>query len=296
MDAFLLDVKFALRMLRKARGVSAVAILSLAIGIAVNTTVFSWVRGILLNPVPGAAQSDRLITIETVATSGEMIDSSYPDFRDYRDRSRLLDGVVAFKERPVGFGDDTRTERLWALMVSGNYFNVLGVAPALGRFFEGDERGDRFDAAPVAVLGDALWRSHFNADPRVLGRTIRLNRRSYTIIGVAPPQFAGTITGLRFDLYVPLTMQATLTGSAQWLTSRSARPLYLFARMKPGVSIEQARAEVAGIAAALEGEYPADQPRPRRHGAAAGAGPARRAVRSRRGAAHPARASARSCC
>ena len=256
MDAFLQDVKFALRMLRKARGVSAVAILSLAIGIAVNTTVFSWVRGILLNPVPGAAQSDRLITIETVATSGEMIDSSYPDFRDYRDRSRLLDGVVAFKERPVGFGDDTRTERLWALMVSGNYFNVLGVAPALGRFFEGDEQGDRFDSAPVAVLGDALWRSHFNADPRVLGRTIRLNRRSYTIIGVAPPQFAGTITGLRFDLYVPLTMQATLTGSAQWLTSRSARPLYLFARMQPGVSIEQARAEVSGIAAALEREYP----------------------------------------
>ena len=123
------------------------------------------------------------------------------------------------------------------------------------------------------MLGDALWRSHFNADPRVLGRTIRLNRRSYTVIGVAPPPFAGTITGLRFDLYVPLTMQATLTGSTQWLGSRSARPLYLFARMKPGVSIEQARAEVASIAAALEQEFPrTNRPpprccRPRRRGA-----------------------------
>ena len=256
MDVLNQDVRFALRMLRKARGATLVAVLSLALGIGVNTTVFSWVRGILLNPVPGVELGDRLVTIETVTPSGEMIDASYPDFRDYRDRSRLLDGVVAFKERPLGFGDDARTERLWALMVSGNYFDVLGVKPALGRFFAGDEQGDTFEAAPVAVLSDALWKSRFNANPGVVGQTIRLNRRSYTVIGVAPERFFGTIIGLRFDLYVPLTMQASLTGNGQWLSTRGARPLYLFARLKPDVSIEQARTEVRAIASALGQEFP----------------------------------------
>jgi putative ABC transport system permease protein len=265
MGVFIQDVRFALRMLRKARGAGAVAILSLALGIGVNTTVFSWVRGILLNPVPGVSLGDRLVTIETVTPSGEMIDASYPDFRDYRDRSQLLDGVVAFKERPLGFaaggpGDSgaevTRTERVWALMVSGNYFDGLGVKPALGRFFAGEEQRDTFDAAPVAVLSDALWKSRFNADPGIAGRTIRLNRRSYTVIGVAPEFFYGTITGLRFDLYVPLTMQSSLTGSSQWLSVRSARPLYLFARLEPGVTIDQGRAEVRSIASALEREFP----------------------------------------
>jgi predicted permease len=259
MEAFIQDVKFALRMLRKARGASLVAILSLALGISVNTTVFSWVRGILLNPVPGVADSNRLATIETVTSTGEIIDSSYPDFRDYRDRSRLLDGVIAFKERPLGFAarsDDTRTERVWALMVSGNYFDVLGVRAALGRFFEGEEKGDVYDTAPVVVLGDTLWKTRFNADPGVVGRTIRLNRQAYTVIGVAPERFAGTITGLRFDLYVPLTMQASLTGGSQWLNSRTSRPLYLFARLKADVSLDRARAEVQSIAAALASEFP----------------------------------------
>lgn len=256
MDTLIQDVKFALRMLRKAPGASIVAILSLALGISVNTTVFSWVRSILLNPVPGVEDSDRLVTIETVTAAGEMIDSSYPDYRDYRDRSQLLDGVIAFKERPLGLGDDTRTERVWALMVSGNYFDVLHVKPALGRLFEGDEQRDTYDSAPVAVLSDALWKSRFNANPRIVGQTIRLNRQTYTVIGVTPERFPGTITGLRFDLYVPLTMQASLTGGSQWLNIRTARPLYLFARLKPGVSLDRARAEVQSIAGALATEFP----------------------------------------
>ena len=256
MSVLLQDVRFALRILRKARGASVVAILSLALGISVNTTVFSWVRSVLLNPVPGAARGEELVTIETVTPAGTMIDTSYPDFQDYRDRARLLDGVIAFKERPLGLGEDTRAERVWAMMVSGNYFDVLGVTPALGRFFTGDEQRDTFDTAPVAVLSDAFWKSRFNANPRVVGQTVRLNRRTYTVIGVAPERFHGTITGLRFDLFVPLTMQASLTGSSQWLGSRSARPLYLFGRLKPGVSIDQARGEARAIAAALAQEFP----------------------------------------
>ena len=255
MDTMIQDIRYAVRMLRKAPGATAVALVSLAIGISVNTTVFSWVRSVLLNPLPGVAAPGRLVTLETVTPSGEMIDTSYPDFRDYRDRARLLEGVIAFKERPLGMGEDARSERVWALMVSGNYFDVLGVRPELGRFFKGAEQGDVFDAAPVAILGHALWVSRFNADPAVIGRTIRLNRRRLTIVGVAPASFYGTISGLRFDLYVPLTEQAALTGGGQWLEDRGSRPLYLFARLKPGVSLDQGRAEVRGIAASIAAEH-----------------------------------------
>jgi putative ABC transport system permease protein len=255
MDTLLQDIRYALRMLRKAPGATAVALLSLALGLSVNTTVFSWVRSVLLNPLPGVADSSRVVTIETVTPSGELIDSSYPDYRDYRDRSTLLDGVIAFKERPLGFGGDERAERVWALMVSGNYFEVLGVRPLLGRFFEGAERRDAFDQAPVAVLGQAMWRTRFNSDPNVIGRRILLNRHPYTVVGIAPERFPGTIGGLRFDLYVPLTMQASLTGGAQWLSMRQARPLYLFARLRSGVTLDQARSEVQAIAASIAREH-----------------------------------------
>src|SRR5262249_30555230 len=169
----------------------------------------------------------------------------------------LLEGVIAFKERPLGLGAEARADRVWALLVTGNYFDVLGLKPALGRFFDGIERSDTFDAAPVAVLGHAMWKTRFGGDEAIVGRRIVLNRQPYTVIGVAPEGFSGTITGLRFDLYVPLTMQASLTGGGQWLSIRTARPLYLFARLKPRVDLAQARAEVQAIAASLARDYPA---------------------------------------
>jgi predicted permease len=261
MDTILQDIRYALRMLRKAPGASAVAILSLAIGIGINTTVFGWIRGVLLNPMPGVSDSQHLVTIETVAPSGTLIDNSYPDYQAWRDKATLFDGAIAFKERPLGFmagaGDEAAgAEPVWALLTSGNYFDVLGVKPALGRFFEGEEQSDTFDAHPVAVLSHTMWQTRFGGDPAVLGRTITLNRQAYTVIGVTPENFYGTITGLRFDLFVPLTMQASLTGGSQWLTIRRARPLYLFARLKPDVTIEQARTEIASIAAAQAREFP----------------------------------------
>ena len=242
------DVRYAIRMLRKAPGASAVAVVSLALGIAITTTVFGWIRGILLDPVPGVDAS-RIVTVETVAPSGTLIDSSFPDYQDVRDRTTTMDGVIAFKERSIGLGTATTTERAWALMVTGNYFDVLGVKPALGRFFDTSEQRDTFDAHPVAILGYTMWRARFHADPRIVGQTIALNRRPYTVIGVAPDRFNGTINGLRFDLYVPLTNVASLTGAGQWLASRGSRPLYLFGRLKPGVTVAQARADVASIAA-----------------------------------------------
>jgi predicted permease len=255
-DGLIHDVKFSLRMLRKSPGATSVAIISLAVGIGIITTVFGWIRGVLINPLPGVADSARIVTVETIAPSGEMIDTSYPDYQTVRDQTTLLSGVIAFKEQPVGIGTATSTERAWAMLVSGNYFGVLGIKPALGRFFQGDEQGDTLDRHTVAVLSHSMWRARFGADRRIVGQTIALNRKPYTIIGVAPEGFLGTITGLRFDLYVPLTTQATLTGSGNWLPRRASRPLYLFARMKPGVAIEGARAEVVRIAATAAEQFP----------------------------------------
>jgi predicted permease len=257
MDTVLHDIRYAIRMLRKAPGATTVAIASLALGIAINTTVFGWVRGILLNPLPGVADPDRVVTIETIAPSGTMIDSSFADYQTFRDQATLLSGAIAFKERPVGIGTDRSAERAWAMMVTGNYFDVLGVKPALGRFFEAAEQSDTPDAHPVAVLGYAMWQARFSGDPAVVGRTVFLNKQPYSIIGVAPDGFFGTITGLRFDLFVPLTMQASLTGASPgWRTNRRNRPLYLFARLKPGVTIEQAQTEITRIAATAAAELP----------------------------------------
>lgn len=243
-------------MLQRAPGPSVVAIVSLALGIAIVTTVFGWVHGILIDPLPGVADASRMVTIETVAPSGTMIDSSFPDYQTIRDHTRLMSGVIAFKERLVGVGIGPRTDRAWALMVTGNYFDVLGVKPALGRFFQGDEESDTIERHPVAVLSHTMWAARYQSDPDVVGRTIELNRHPYTIIGVAPAGFFGTITGLDFNLYVPLTMQASLTGADDWLSDRNSRPLYLFGRLKEGATIDQARAELATVAAASAEAFP----------------------------------------
>ena len=178
MDTILQDVRYATRMLRKAPLASAVAIVSLAVGIGINTTVFGWMRGILLNPMPGGG-GDRLVTIETVAPSGTLIDSSIPitDLRHgdaLRRRHRLSKDVRSDSAprtlRPA--------ERVWAMLVSGNYFDVLGIRPALGRTFEGDEQATPFDAHPVAVLAHSCGRGNCKR-PGGISRTIILNRRPY---------------------------------------------------------------------------------------------------------------------
>jgi macrolide transport system ATP-binding/permease protein len=250
------DVRHAARVLRKAPVSTAVAIVSLAIGVAIVTTVFGWTRTVVLNPLPGVRAPTELVTAETVAPSGTLIDTSYPDFQTWRDSTTLLSGVIAFKERLVGIGSGSVADPAWALMVSGNYFDVLGLEPALGRFFEGRERDDAPDAHPVAVLGHAAWKVRFGGDPAIVGRSVPINRRLFTVIGVAPEDFPGTINGFRFDLFVPLTMNGALTGSRSLLVNRANRPLYVFARLRPGVTIEQGRAEIARIADVTGAEFP----------------------------------------
>jgi hypothetical protein len=184
-----------------ARHFSLVAIASLALGIAINATVFSWVERILLRPLPGVFIPGEIVSLKTVAPNGELPDSSYLDFRDFRDQSKTLAGVVAFKQRPLYLGKAPDIERVWSEMVSGNFFDVPGVKAMLDRTFAPEEQVDRPGGIPVAVISETLWRRRFQADPKIIGRSVKLNQQAFTIIGVTPASFQRTVSGLRFDLF-----------------------------------------------------------------------------------------------
>jgi predicted permease len=256
MGSFLQDLQYALRILLKRPAFTVVAVGSLALGIGVNATVFSWVERILLNPLPGVPNGRELVSIKTVAANGDLLDSSFLDFRDFRDQAKTLSGVIAFKQRPLYLGDPPHVERVWSEMVSGNFFDVLKVKPVLGRTFSTEEQAERPGGSPVAVISETLWRRRFQADPNIVGRVIKLNQKAFTIIGVTPAVFPGTVNGLNFDLWVPLMMHAELTGSWNWLDDRNSRPLVLMARVAPGADLKQADTEVRAIAKHLEAAYP----------------------------------------
>jgi predicted permease len=249
------DLRHALRSLTKSPSFTLIAVLTLALGIGTTTTVFSWIERVLLNPLPGVVDSSRIVALETRTSSGETIDSSYPDVLDWR-AAKSLSGILVFKERPLNLGEGDHTERVWAQMVSGNFFDLLGIRPQLGRFFVAADRADDPASAPVAVISDALWRRNFQSDPAILGRTVKLNRHAFTVIGVAPAGFLGSLNGLAYDLWVPVAQHASLMGPSAWLKSRSWRALHTLARLAPNATLDSARAELAGIAAQLAVAYP----------------------------------------
>ena len=250
------ELKYAVRSLAKTPWLATVVVITLALGIAANTAVFSWTRGVLLHPLRGVADAQRLVSLETVFPNGEYTNSSYPDFRDYRDSSRSLAGAIAFDSASLSLGNGTEAERVWVEFVSGNYFDVLGVRPAAGRFFRAEEQEEAPGKYPVAVISARFWQRHFHADPQVVGKTIRVNRQELTVVGVAPTEFLGTEVGLSYDLWVPLAMEPLLNGKRSWFDSRVARGLRLLARLRPGVSLPEARTEIQTIARRLAQSYP----------------------------------------
>jgi predicted permease len=255
LDSIMQDARYGVRVLQRHLGVSSIAVLSLALGIGATTAAFGWMKDVLLNPLPGVPAGGRIVAVESVTPAGTFIDSSWPDYRDLRDRSRAFDGLLAFNDRPLRLGPDDGSERAWALFVSGNYFDVLHVSPAAGRFFSPDEQQERPGGAPVAVISDALWARQFQRRPDAIGATIRLNRHDLTVIGVAPREFHGTITGLAYELYVPLMMEQTLSESGHWLSSRTSRPLKILGRLRSDVNVARANEDVVSIARQLAAEH-----------------------------------------
>jgi predicted permease len=251
LDGFAQDLRYALRQLRRSPGFVLTAIVTLALAIGANAVVFSILNALVLRPVnvPGAKS---LYMIE--GGDGHDPSHSYPDYRDLRDRNRSFDGLVAYEIAPAGLDMNGSPSSIWLYEASGNYFDVLGVQPFLGRFFHGaDEHGA--NSAPYLVLSYAYWQSHFQGDRAVVGRVVRLNKFSYTILGVAPPQFRGTEVFYSPDLWVPLVNQQQIEGF-NVLESRGARGIWLVGRLKAVVTKVQATADLNSIAARLAKTYP----------------------------------------
>ncbi len=266
MDTFWQDLRYALRMLRKNRGFSAVAILSLALGIGANTTIFTVINAVLLNPLP-VRDISNLVDISTVDTKTAItggnvakLPISYPNFKDYRDHNNVLSGTASYSFAGLTLSGKGEPQQFTALLVSAGYFDVLGVKPILGRTFFPDE-----DQIPggntVAVLSYSLWARQFGSDPHIIGQTITLNAVGYTVIGVTPPNFKGTLSFLPNEIiWIPVSMnQQALSGPLKnFFNDRRALFLFALGRLKPGVTREQAQAALKTIASSLEKEYPKD--------------------------------------
>lgn len=249
LENLLRDVRYGMRVLLRQPGFTLVAVLTLAIGIAASATVFTWIDAVLLQPLSGVADPGRLVTLETVTSNGEWVPNSYPDFIDFRDRLRLFDGIAVTHIAAFSVGREDHAERVWGELVSGNFFAVLGVKAEAGRLFLPSEYGDTPGAYPVAVISDRYWRSHFAADPSIVGKTLRINQHELTVVGVAAPAFHGSLPVMGFDLWVPYMEQAELNGVKLWmLRDRHDRNMLGIARLKPGVTFEQARAELKTLA------------------------------------------------
>lgn len=241
----------AFRVLRKDPVFTAVAIGSLALGIGATAAMFSFADAMLLRPLP-VMQPDRVVSINTATSAPFATNSniSYPDYTDLRDRSRTFDGLVAASYAKFGFSPDPGTlpRMKFGLYVSGNFFQVLGIEPSLGRGFRPEE-GRVEGRDPVVVLGHDFWISQFGGKPSVLGSRIRLNGIDFLVIGVAPEQFTGIDLVLRPTMFVPLAMSPRMGENN--LHNRDLGWLFLKGRLKPGVGVDQAQADIAPLAAEL---------------------------------------------
>lgn len=251
-----LNLRYALRSLAKTPGATLATVASLALAIGANTTIFTWASAVFLDPLPGVPHAQELLLFNQTDPNEGFVSLSYPDYTDYRDRNQTLAGLVATRHALLAIGGgDGAAERVHGQLVSGNYFDVLGVRPNPGRGFAREE-----DLVPgrdaVVVLSQALWQRRFGADPGIVGRTITLNARPFTVVGIAPPGFAGSALGLRFQAWVPMAMQEAIEPGGDRLAQRGHRWLDGFARLKPGVDRQSAEADLANIHKQLEAEYP----------------------------------------
>jgi predicted permease len=254
MTGLIQDVHYGLRLLRRNPGFTAAAVLSLALGIGANTTIFSMFDAVLLRSF-GAQESLRLVNVFTSRRGHLNGRSSFPNFEDVRDPAGAFSAVLARSYWPVSVRGDFKPEVVLGNIVSTNYFEVLGVQPPLGRGFLPEE-GAVQGASPVAVLSHRLWRRSFGGDPGIVGRTVRINNYPFTVIGVAPEGFAGIMAGFASDVWVPITMIARVVGVEISLGERGSGWLDIVGRLKDGVEPGQAQEALNGLATRLQEKYP----------------------------------------
>ncbi|HEY8231566.1 MAG TPA: ABC transporter permease [Vicinamibacteria bacterium] len=254
-EVLLQDTRHGLRRLAANPVFTTVALLSLALGIGANTAIFSLVNAMFFRPLP-IERPQELVSFQNKARAGwGFLVFSYPNYKDLRDRNDVLAGLVAYRFAPLSVSHDGVSSKMWGYVVSGNYFDVLGVRASVGRMLSPDD--DRLPGGhPVTVVSHRYWRQSYGADPSVVGRTLNVNGRAFTVIGVAPEGFFGTQLGIAPDFWFPAAMQAEIEMGSAWLEARDVEILMLQGRLKPGVSLAAAEAALNDVALQLEREHP----------------------------------------
>jgi predicted permease len=255
MNGVLQDLRYGIRGLARSPAFALTAALSLAIGIGGNIAIFSVATALLIRPLPGISQPSRLIDIGRT-TKGQGFDTtSYPNYKDVRGRATTLSGVYAWRiePEPMSLAGSGGAERVYGTRVTGNYFGLIGVRPQRGRLFT--DADDRPGTDEVVVISDGLWRRRFGADEKIVGTTITITGRPFVVVGITPRGFQGT-TILESDLWLPLSTQAAIGHGSEMFTDRRSTWLVMGGRLKPGVTLAQANAELASIGNELAREFP----------------------------------------
>ncbi len=249
------DLRYGFRTLVNSPAFTAVAALSLGLGIGANTAIFSLVNAALLKPLP-VREPDRLAAVFlTDQRNPGNLPLSDLNYQDLRDQNQVFTEMAAFTFAQLNYSTGSESEQIPAQVVSGNYFSLLGAEPALGRGFN---REEDTSMVPVAVISYGFWDRRLGKDPAIVGRTLTLNRTPFTVVGVAPRGFTGTLLGVGPDVWVPMAMHDIVQPNFEWYKTRRGLFLFAFGRLKPGVTIDQATANLRTIFAQLEQAYPVD--------------------------------------
>jgi macrolide transport system ATP-binding/permease protein len=249
------DLRFGWRQLRKRPAFTALAIISMALGIGANSAIFSLVDTVLLRPLPVRAPNQLFQIYGTQHKDADITLQSYLNYKDYRDRNTVLSGLITYRVAVASLSERSQNERIWGYLVSGNYFDVLGVQPILGRGFRAEEDKTP-EASPVAILSYTCWQKRFGSDRSIIGRAVSINHKSFTVIGVAPKGFIGTEVAFAPQFWIPLTMAKSIEIGSNWLERRDTDNLFMVGRLKDGVSAAQAEASLQTLTAQLVQEYP----------------------------------------
>lgn len=243
------EVRLTFRRLRKAPSFTITALLTLSVGISVTVMIFGVLHGLLLTPL-NVRDPGQLYSVE----HGNDLNSSYPDYKDLRDRNKSFSGLALMRIVHIGLGTSNGTDAVWGYEVSGNYFDTLGLQPFLGRFLQpSDEHGK--DANPALVLSYSCWHTRFAGAPNIVGQTVYVSKLPYTVIGVAPEGFFGTERIFQSELWLPVLNEQSLE-DFNWIDAREARNAWLIGRVKPDVSPQRAEAELKSIASQMAREHP----------------------------------------
>jgi predicted permease len=254
MTTLLYDVRFAIRQMGRSPGFAVTAILILALGIAANVIVFGVLQALVLRPID-VPHAERVMTLAHIKQTYPIF--SYPEVRDVRDGNTVFSAVAAWSVDNFGVEANGATRPVWGCEVSGQYFEVVGIQPFLGRLLQRAD-DDHPGASQVAVLSWPAWKSDFGADPDIVGKMVRINKLPYTIVGVTPEGFYGTEKFLQPDIFVPMADEASLVG-LNWLESRGDPHVWSIVRLKDGVTMPQVQAELNTIAARITRQYPKEE-------------------------------------